>query len=211
MFRTAHVRYPVCQDIEIGAGRDTDSAFPRAPAAGSAHRPTSTFEKRGVYRRIQSLRETGKLPVAGWPPNWPMADYHWDAPPLSRGAHRDRNGAARDRPVRADLVPGWLRMAEGRHGAAGRQRDAMNNGSMRPEWVIRQGFACVWVQAWSADEAVETAAKHLGTWGALEGRAACGANLRRMGTGSCAARFAACTRTRKRSRPPKAKARLVAL
>ena len=34
------------------------------------------------------------------------------------------------------------------------------------EWVIRQGFACVWVQAPSAEEAVETAAKRLGHMGA---------------------------------------------
>ena len=34
------------------------------------------------------------------------------------------------------------------------------------EWVIRQGFACVWVQAPSPEEAVETAARRLGHMGA---------------------------------------------
>ena len=34
------------------------------------------------------------------------------------------------------------------------------------EWVIRQGFACVWVQAPSPEAAVETAAKRLGHMGA---------------------------------------------
>ena len=96
--------------------------------------------------------------------------------------------------LRADLVPGWLRMAEGRHGAAGRRRDAMNNGFRRPEWVIRQGFACVWVQAWSADEAVETAAKRLGTWAA--GRSdRLWSKPALNGDGSYAAQFAACKKT----------------
>ena len=35
-----------------------------------------------------------------------------------------------------------------------------------PEWVIRQGFACVWVRAPSAAEAVEIEAKRLGHMGA---------------------------------------------
>lgn len=38
----------------------------------------------------------------------------------------------------------------------------------RPEWVVRQGFACVWEQASSASEAVELAGKqpgHMGGWG----------------------------------------------
>ena len=34
------------------------------------------------------------------------------------------------------------------------------------EWVIRQGFACVWVRAPSAAEAVEIAARRLGHMGA---------------------------------------------
>ena len=34
------------------------------------------------------------------------------------------------------------------------------------EWVIRQGFACVWVRAPSAEDAVEIAAKRLGRMGA---------------------------------------------
>ena len=34
-----------------------------------------------------------------------------------------------------------------------------------PEWVVRQGFACVWVQAPSAAAAVEIAAKRLGHTG----------------------------------------------
>ena len=34
-----------------------------------------------------------------------------------------------------------------------------------PEWVVRQGFACVWVQAPSASAAVELAAKRLGHMG----------------------------------------------
>ena len=34
------------------------------------------------------------------------------------------------------------------------------------EWVIRQGFACVWVRAPSAAEAAEIAAKRLGHMGA---------------------------------------------
>ena len=41
----------------------------------------------------------------------------------------------------------------------------MNDGPRKAEWVIRQGFACVWVQAPSADEAVATAAKRLGHMG----------------------------------------------
>ena len=34
------------------------------------------------------------------------------------------------------------------------------------EWVIRQGFACVWVQAPNAEAAIEIAAKRLGHMGA---------------------------------------------
>lgn len=34
--------------------------------------------------------------------------------------------------------------------------------SKAPEWVIRQGFACVFVEAPSATEAVKLAAKRLG-------------------------------------------------
>ena len=36
-----------------------------------------------------------------------------------------------------------------------------------PEWVVRQNYACVWVRAPSATEAVEIAAKrlaHMGGW-----------------------------------------------
>ena len=33
------------------------------------------------------------------------------------------------------------------------------------EWVVRQGFACVWVRAPSAAAAVEIAAKRLGPMG----------------------------------------------
>ena len=33
------------------------------------------------------------------------------------------------------------------------------------EWVVRQGFACVWVRERSAEAAVETAAKRLGHMG----------------------------------------------
>ena len=35
----------------------------------------------------------------------------------------------------------------------------------RPEWVIRQGLACVWVCATSVEEAVEVTAKRLGHMG----------------------------------------------
>ena len=35
-----------------------------------------------------------------------------------------------------------------------------------PEWVIRQGFACVWVPAPSPEVAIEFAAKRLGHMGA---------------------------------------------
>ena len=41
----------------------------------------------------------------------------------------------------------------------------MNVHPERPEWVIRQDFACVWVQAPSASAAVELAAKRLGHTG----------------------------------------------
>ena len=41
----------------------------------------------------------------------------------------------------------------------------MNIPPERPEWVIRQEFACVWVQAPSATAAVEIAAKRLGRTG----------------------------------------------
>ena len=41
----------------------------------------------------------------------------------------------------------------------------MNKESKRPEWVIRQGFACVWVQAPSAEVAVRRAADRLGHMG----------------------------------------------
>ena len=34
-----------------------------------------------------------------------------------------------------------------------------------PEWVVRQGFACVWVQAPSAAAAIELAARRLGGMG----------------------------------------------
>ena len=34
-----------------------------------------------------------------------------------------------------------------------------------PEWVVRQGFACVFVQAPSAEEAVAAAAKRMGPMG----------------------------------------------
>ena len=34
-----------------------------------------------------------------------------------------------------------------------------------PEWVVRQDYACVWVQAPSAAAAVEFAAKRLGNMG----------------------------------------------
>ena len=34
-----------------------------------------------------------------------------------------------------------------------------------PEWVIRQGFACVWVRAPTAREAVEKTARRLGHMG----------------------------------------------
>ena len=34
-----------------------------------------------------------------------------------------------------------------------------------PEWVLRQGFACVWVRAPSARNAIEIAAKRLGHMG----------------------------------------------
>ncbi len=36
-----------------------------------------------------------------------------------------------------------------------------------PEWVLRQGFACVWVRAPNAREAVELVARrleHMGAW-----------------------------------------------
>ena len=35
-----------------------------------------------------------------------------------------------------------------------------------PEWVVRQGFACAWVQAPSAAAAVSIAARRLGPMGA---------------------------------------------
>ena len=41
----------------------------------------------------------------------------------------------------------------------------MNKESKGPEWVIRQGFACVWVQAPSAEAAVRRAADRLGHMG----------------------------------------------
>ena len=41
------------------------------------------------------------------------------------------------------------------------RRRAMNVPPERPEWVIRQDLACVWVQAPSASAAVEIAAKRL--------------------------------------------------
>ena len=41
----------------------------------------------------------------------------------------------------------------------------MNKESKRPEWVIRQGFACVWVQAPSAEAAVRRTADRLGHMG----------------------------------------------
>ena len=34
-----------------------------------------------------------------------------------------------------------------------------------PEWIVRQGFACAWVQAPSAAAGVEIAAKRLGSMG----------------------------------------------
>ena len=44
----------------------------------------------------------------------------------------------------------------------------MNVPPERPEWVIRQEFACVWVQAPSATAAVEIAAKRLGHTGSWQ-------------------------------------------
>ena len=44
---------------------------------------------------------------------------------------------------------------------------AMNQGSERPEWVICQGCACVWVRAPSEEAAVRRAAerlRHMGSW-----------------------------------------------
>ena len=41
----------------------------------------------------------------------------------------------------------------------------MNTSEPHREWVIRQGFACVWVRAPSAEAAVDTAAKRLGHMG----------------------------------------------
>ena len=34
-----------------------------------------------------------------------------------------------------------------------------------PEWVLRQGFACVWVRAPNAERAIEIASKRLGHMG----------------------------------------------
>lgn len=56
-------------------------------------------------------------------------------------------------------------MEGGRHGWERKRRHAMNDRTREPEWVIRQGLACVWVQAPSADEAVATVAKRLGHMG----------------------------------------------
>ena len=42
------------------------------------------------------------------------------------------------------------------------RRRAVNVHPERSEWVIRQDFACVWVQATSAAAAVEIAARRLG-------------------------------------------------
>ena len=55
-------------------------------------------------------------------------------------------------------------MAGGRDGSD-RRRGAMNDGARTPEWVIRQGFACVWVRAANAEEAMELAARKLGHMG----------------------------------------------
>ena len=41
----------------------------------------------------------------------------------------------------------------------------MKTESKGPEWVIRQGFACVWVRAPSEEAAVDIAAKRLGHMG----------------------------------------------
>ena len=41
----------------------------------------------------------------------------------------------------------------------------MNIDPTWPEWVVRQGFACAWVQAPSAKAAVELAARRLGHMG----------------------------------------------
>ena len=41
----------------------------------------------------------------------------------------------------------------------------MDHDSKKCEWVIRQGFACVWVNAPSGEAAVEIAAKRLGHMG----------------------------------------------
>ena len=44
-------------------------------------------------------------------------------------------------------------------------REAMNTEPKRREWVIRQGFACVWVKAPTSEAAVKIAAKRLGHMG----------------------------------------------
>ena len=41
----------------------------------------------------------------------------------------------------------------------------MNTEPKRREWVIRQGFACVWVKAPTSEAAVKIAAKRLGHMG----------------------------------------------
>ena len=46
----------------------------------------------------------------------------------------------------------------------------MNKESKRPEWVIRQGFACVWVQAPNAEGSGETHRGPARAHGWLEGR-----------------------------------------
>ena len=81
-------------------------------------------------------------------------------------AHRDHDGAPADGPVRADLLParrGLERFCEhpGMRGEGGTRIARTDT-----EWVIRQGFACVWVQAPNSDDAIEIAAKRLGHMGA---------------------------------------------
>ena len=39
-----------------------------------------------------------------------------------------------------------------------------------PEWVVRQGFTCAWVQSPSATAAIELAARRLGHMGGWNGR-----------------------------------------
>ena len=41
----------------------------------------------------------------------------------------------------------------------------MNTSETHREWVVHQGFACVWVRAPNAEAAVNTAAKRLGRMG----------------------------------------------